>query len=39
MKVIRSILWWIWLLVDPKGCLLETTTEKEREEMGVRFDD
>lgn len=39
MKFVQSVLWWMWLAVDPKGCLTETTTKKEREEMGIQFDD
>lgn len=38
MKLVKSVLWWMWFLIDPKGCLTETTTEKEREEMGINFD-
>ena len=34
----KKVLWWLWLMMDPQGCLSETTTEKEREEMGVKFD-
>lgn len=39
MKIITSVLWWMWMAVDPKGCLTSTTTKKEREEMGIKFDD
>ncbi len=39
MKFIRSVLRSLWFAVDPKGYLLSTTTEKEREEMGIKFDD
>ena len=39
MKIIRAILWWLWLLLDTKNCLRATTTEKEREEMGIKLDD
>lgn len=35
---VRNVLRWMWFLVDPKGCLTETTTKKEREAMGVEFD-
>lgn len=35
----KTLLWWMWMLVDPKGCLTATTTKKEREEMGIKFDD
>lgn len=35
----KTLLYWMWLLVDPKGCLIATTTKKEREAMGVKFDD
>jgi len=38
MKFVRSVLWWAWFLIDPKGCLIETATKKEREAMGVQFD-
>lgn len=38
MKFVGSVLWWMWLLFDTKACLLATTTKKEREEMGVKFD-
>lgn len=37
MQVIKAVLWWMWLAVDAKGCLPETTTKKEREVMGVEF--
>lgn len=36
--MMKQVLWWLWLAVDLKGCLMSTTTEKEREEMGIRFD-
>ena len=39
MKLVKSVLRWMWLAVDPKGCLTETTTKKEREAMGIKFDD
>lgn len=39
VKLVKSVLWWMWFLTDPKGCLTETTTKKEREEMGVDFDE
>jgi len=35
MKIVKSVLWWIWLLFDTDKCLRETTTQKERETMGV----
>ena len=35
----KKLLWWVWFLTDPKGCLMATTKEKEREAMGVKFDD
>lgn len=38
MQVIKAVLWWMWLAVDPKGCLTETTTKKGREAMGIKFD-
>lgn len=38
MKLVKSVLWWMWFLTDPKGCLTETTTKKGREEMGIYFD-
>ena len=38
MKLVKNVLRWMWLAVDPKGCLIETTTEKEREAMGIYFE-
>lgn len=38
IEVLKPVLWWMWFLVDPKGCLTETTNKKEREAMGVEFD-
>lgn len=37
VKIIKEILWWMWLIVDVKGCLLATTTEEERERMGIKL--
>ena len=34
----ERLLWWLWFLLDPKSALLETTTQKEREAMGVMLD-
>lgn len=38
VKLVKSVLRWMWLAVDSKGCLTETTTKKEREAMGIYFD-
>lgn len=38
MGFIRGVLRWAWFLIDPKGCLIGTTTKKEREAMGVQLD-
>ena len=38
MKIVKSVLWWLWLAVDPKGCLTDTVTKEEREAMGISFD-
>lgn len=35
----KKFFWLVWFLIDPKGCLIETTTKKEREAMGVKFED
>lgn len=35
VMLMKTLLWWLWLMIDPQGCLLETTTKKEREEMGI----
>jgi len=34
----KNFLLVLWFLIDPKGCLMDTTTKKEREAMGVQFD-
>lgn len=39
VKFVSGVLWWLWLAVDPKGCLTATATKREREAMGVKFDD
>ncbi len=39
VKLVKNVLRWMWLTIDPKGCLTETTTKKEREAMGIDFDE
>lgn len=34
---LKALAKFVWLLADPKGFLLATTTKEEREEMGVKL--
>lgn len=36
MKTIKFLIQLFWLALDTKKCLLATTTEAERETMGIR---
>lgn len=38
MKILKRICIVLWFLIDPKDCLLETTTKEERDKMGVVID-
>lgn len=38
-KIVRIVLEELWCLIDTEGFLRATTTEKEREAMGIKLDD